>query len=51
MFPTGMIVPDRDDEGFARPESPVRLYYGAADTCVCLAETTVARLLDECRVS
>ena len=50
VFPTGMIVEQTDDEGFAPPESPVRLYYGAADSCVCLANTTVGWLLDQCDV-
>ena len=45
VFPSGMIVEWTDDDGFALPESPVRLYYGAADTCVCLAETTIDWLL------
>ena len=31
-------------------DSPLRVYYGAADTCVGLAETTIGRLLDECRI-
>ena len=41
VFPTGIVVEGQDDEGFARPDSRVRLYYGAADTCVGLAETTI----------
>ena len=39
-----------DDDGFVRPEARVRLYYGAADTCVGLAETTIDELLAECRL-
>jgi beta-1,4-mannooligosaccharide/beta-1,4-mannosyl-N-acetylglucosamine phosphorylase len=50
VFPTGMIVEGVDEEGFARAESSLRIYYGAADTCVALAETTVERLLEECRI-
>jgi len=50
VFPSGMIVEQADDAGFARPDSPVRLYYGAADTCVGLAETTVGWLQDQCRI-
>ena len=46
VFPTGLTVDPVDDEGFAGPGSRLRLYYGAADTCVGLAETTVAELLD-----
>ena len=45
VFPSGMIVEDYDAEGFARPESEVKIYYGAADTCVGLAVTTVGELL------
>jgi beta-1,4-mannooligosaccharide/beta-1,4-mannosyl-N-acetylglucosamine phosphorylase len=45
VFPTGMIVDGSDGEGFAMEESVVRVYYGAADTCVCLATTTIAELL------
>lgn len=48
VFPSGMIVEDVDERGFARPESPVRIYYGAADTCVGLATTTVQELIDAC---
>jgi len=51
VFPTGLIAEDVDDEGFARPDSVVRVYYGAADTVIGLAETTVAELLDECTVT
>jgi beta-1,4-mannooligosaccharide/beta-1,4-mannosyl-N-acetylglucosamine phosphorylase len=50
VFPTGMIAEDVDDEGFARADSPLRIYYGAADSCVGLAETNVHRLLEECRI-
>jgi beta-1,4-mannooligosaccharide/beta-1,4-mannosyl-N-acetylglucosamine phosphorylase len=48
VFPSGMIVDGCDAEGFALPESPVKIYYGAADTCVGLAETTIGELLDAC---
>jgi len=51
VFPSGIVVERIDDEGFALADSPVRLYYGAADTCVGLAETTIDRLLDACRVA
>ncbi len=45
VFPSGMIVEEFDEEGFARPDSPVKIYYGAADTAVGLATTTVRDLL------
>ena len=49
VFPSGAIVETLDAEGFAPPESRVFVYYGAADTCVGLAETTVGELLAACR--
>ncbi len=48
VFPTGLIVDRCDAEGFAEPESDVKLYYGAADTVVALATGTVAGLLAAC---
>jgi beta-1,4-mannooligosaccharide/beta-1,4-mannosyl-N-acetylglucosamine phosphorylase len=48
VFPGGMVVEEHDAEGYALPESPVHLYYGAADTCVGLATTTVADLIRAC---
>jgi beta-1,4-mannooligosaccharide/beta-1,4-mannosyl-N-acetylglucosamine phosphorylase len=48
VFPGGMVVEEHDAEGYALPESPVHLYYGAADTCVGLAATTVADLIRAC---
>jgi beta-1,4-mannooligosaccharide/beta-1,4-mannosyl-N-acetylglucosamine phosphorylase len=38
VFPSGFIVEEFDSDGFARADSPARLYYGAADTCVALVE-------------
>lgn len=49
VFPSGMIVEEIDAAGFARPHSKVRVYYGAADTTVALAMTTIADLLDALR--
>jgi beta-1,4-mannooligosaccharide/beta-1,4-mannosyl-N-acetylglucosamine phosphorylase len=46
VFPSGMIVEEFDAEGFVRENSPVKIYYGAADTAVGLAITTVRELLD-----
>jgi beta-1,4-mannooligosaccharide/beta-1,4-mannosyl-N-acetylglucosamine phosphorylase len=46
VFPSGMVVEDLDAAGFAREASPVRIYYGAADTAVGLALTTVGELLE-----
>ena len=47
VFPSGMIVEDVDEEGFAEPESRVMVYYGAADTSVCLATSTVNTLSEQ----
>jgi beta-1,4-mannooligosaccharide/beta-1,4-mannosyl-N-acetylglucosamine phosphorylase len=49
VFPSGMIVEDYDAEGFAQPDSLVRVYYGAADTVVGLATTSIAELLAACQ--
>ncbi len=46
VFPSGMIVEKHDAEGFALPDSPVKIYYGAADTAVGLATATIQDLLD-----
>ena len=48
-FPSGMIVEEFDGEGFAKPESKVKIYYGAADTSVGLLETTVQELINEAK--
>jgi beta-1,4-mannooligosaccharide/beta-1,4-mannosyl-N-acetylglucosamine phosphorylase len=45
VFPSGMIVEHYDKDGYARPDSVVKIYYGAADTVVALAETTIRDLL------
>ena len=50
VFPTGLVAERHDGDGFVAMDSPLKLYYGAADTCVGLAETTVGSLLDACRV-
>ena len=48
VFPTGIIVEDFDSDGFALENSEVKIYYGAADTSVCLATTTVEKLIKQC---
>lgn len=48
VFPSGWVVDDLDDEGYARPDSTVRVYYGAADTCVGLAHASVRELVNAC---
>jgi beta-1,4-mannooligosaccharide/beta-1,4-mannosyl-N-acetylglucosamine phosphorylase len=48
VFPSGMIVENYDTEGFALPGSEVKIYYGAADTVVGLATTTIRDLINFC---
>lgn len=48
-FPSGMIVEEFDADGFAKPESRVYIYYGAADTSIGLLETTVQELINEAK--
>jgi beta-1,4-mannooligosaccharide/beta-1,4-mannosyl-N-acetylglucosamine phosphorylase len=48
VFPSGMIVEQYDDNGFAELSSPVKVYYGAADTVVGLAESTIEELITVC---
>lgn len=50
VFPCGWIVERFDEDGFATPDSPVRVYYGAADTVLGLATATVGELLEDARV-
>ncbi|MCL7959897.1 MAG: glycoside hydrolase family 130 protein, partial [marine benthic group bacterium] len=45
VFPSGMIVDEFDADGFACDDSPLRVYYGAADTSVCMATGTIEGLL------
>jgi len=49
VFPSGAIVERSDEHGVAAPDSRVLLYYGAADTCIGVAEATVGELLAACR--
>ncbi len=46
VFPSGMIVEDYDEKGVAKMSSKVKIYYGAADTVVGLAETTIKELVE-----
>lgn len=49
VFPSGLTVDRQDDDGCAPPDARLCMYYGAADTAVCVATTTVATVLDACR--
>jgi beta-1,4-mannooligosaccharide/beta-1,4-mannosyl-N-acetylglucosamine phosphorylase len=46
VFPSGMIVEAYDADGFARSDSLVRIYYGAADTCIGLATGRISEILN-----
>ncbi len=46
VFPSGMIVEEYDAHGFAKHGSKVYIYYGAADTVLGLAESTIKELID-----
>ena len=48
IFPTGLIVYDFDENGFAKMNSEVKLYYGAADTVIGLATSTIEKLIEQC---
>ncbi|MDP2037732.1 MAG: glycoside hydrolase family 130 protein [Ignavibacteria bacterium] len=45
-FPSGMIVENYDENGFASLDSKVLVYYGAADTVVGLATSTIKDLIE-----
>jgi len=49
VFPSGIVVEKTDEEGFAEPSGAVKIYYGAADTCVCLAMAKVGELIEAAR--
>jgi len=46
VFPSGMIIEEYDNDGFALPASKVLIYYGAADTAVGLAISTIKELVE-----
>jgi predicted GH43/DUF377 family glycosyl hydrolase len=46
VFPSGMIVEEYDSEGYASLNSTVLVYYGAADTVVGLATSTIKELIE-----
>tara|TARA_B100001123_G_C15194335_1_gene980727 strand:+ start:223 stop:1179 length:957 start_codon:yes stop_codon:yes gene_type:complete len=48
VFPSGIIVESYDENGFAKRSSDVKLYYGAADTHIGLATSTIQALIDAC---
>ena len=48
VFPTAMILEKTDENGNANLECEVKLYYGAADTHVGLATSTIQEMIDAC---
>ena len=48
VFPTGLVPAHQPKDGFLDDDTELLLYYGAADTCVCLATTSVRELLEAC---
>ena len=51
VFPSGWIVEGVSGDEIAEDDALVRIYYGAADTCVGLAETTIGELIAACEES
>ena len=49
VFPSGWVVEPLDSAACAKSDSNVFVYYGAADTAIGLATTTVGRLIEQCR--
>jgi len=45
VFPSGAIVEEIDADGFAKLDGRIFIYYGAADTSVGLAISTIKTLL------
>lgn len=45
-----MVVEEFDEEGFALPKSKVMIYYGAADTVVGLAYSTIEELIEDAKL-
>lgn len=50
-FPCGVIVEEFDQNGFALPNSEVKVYYGAADTALALATTTIRDLIKDAELT
>ena len=49
VFPTGTIQEPPREDGTCSPDCHVCVIYGAADTCVGVASTTIAELVAACR--
>ncbi len=46
VFPTAALPLHTDSRGFVPLNAEILVYYGAADTCVCLATTTAEKFLE-----
>lgn len=49
VFPSGAIVEEQHASGFAGGSSEVKIYYGAADTCIGLATATIDELINDAK--
>ncbi|MHC4944157.1 MAG: glycoside hydrolase family 130 protein [Planctomycetota bacterium] len=45
VFPSGAVAEKTDRDGLAAEDCNINVYYGAADTCVCLAQASVKDLI------
>ncbi len=50
VFPSGATVDHLDSEGFAPDDAVLRVYYGAADTVIGLAQSTVGEMIAACGI-
>ncbi len=48
VFPSGLVPAEVASDGFVQEDTELYVYYGAADTSVCLAITTARELLEAC---
>ncbi len=48
VFPSGLVAARVGDSGVVDDDAELMLYYGAADTCIGLATTTVRELIEVC---
>ena len=49
VFPSGLIPDAIGDDGVVSDDTRIRIYYGAADTCIGVAATTVGALIAACK--
>jgi predicted GH43/DUF377 family glycosyl hydrolase len=46
ILPSGIIVKEKDDNGFAKDNSEILIYYGSAKTSVSLYHATLGEILE-----